>query len=106
MTPEDEEFKRIEREIKYKLDTLCPFATQKTMRDKRIDKAKRVGEPLSVTYSIKLTQNQRIALMRLGPQWIRNQIERSTEFCSMGTSDTGQVCLGRLLETSGPAGGA
>lgn len=47
------------------------------MRDKRIDKTKRVGEPLSVTYSIKLTQSQRIALMRLGPQWIREQIEKA-----------------------------
>ena len=57
------------------------------MRDKRIDKAKRVGEPLSVVYSIKLTQSQRIALIRLGPQWIRNQIERSTEFRSLGLPD-------------------
>ena len=47
------------------------------MRDKRIDRAKRGGEPLTVVYSIKLTQSQRIALMRLGPEWIRNQIERS-----------------------------
>ena len=76
------------------------------MRDKRIDKTKRVGEPLSVTYSIKLTQSQRITLMRLGPQWIRNQIERSTELRSLGASDIGQLCPGRLLETSGPAGGA
>ncbi len=57
------------------------------MRDKRIDKAKRVGEPLSVVYSIKLTQSQRIALIRLGPQWMRNQIERSTEFRSLGSPD-------------------
>ena len=57
------------------------------MRDKRIDKVKRVGEPLSVVYSIKLTQSQRIALMRLGPQWIRNQVERSTEFRSLGSPD-------------------
>ena len=47
------------------------------MRDKRIAKAKRVGEPLSVTYSIKLTQSQRIALMRLGPEWLREQIEKA-----------------------------
>ena len=46
------------------------------MRDKRISKQKRVGEPLSVTYSIKLTQSQRIALMRLGPEWIREQIDK------------------------------
>jgi len=106
MTPEDEEFKRIEREIKYKLDTLGSITKETPMRDKRIDKTKRVGEPLSVVYSIKVTQSQRIALMRLGPQWIRNQIERSTKLCSMGASDTGQVCLGRLPETSGPTGGA
>lgn len=47
------------------------------MRDKRIDKAKRVGEPLTVVYSIKLTQSQRIALMRLGPEWIRTQIDKA-----------------------------
>jgi hypothetical protein len=62
------------------------------MRDKRIPQNKRVGEPLSVVYSIKLTQSQRIALMRLGPQWIRNQVERSTEFRSLGSNDTRQVC--------------
>jgi hypothetical protein len=40
--------------------------------------AKRPGEPLNVFYSIKLTQTQRIKLIKLGgPQWIRNQIERS-----------------------------
>ena len=71
------------------------------MRDKRIDKTKRVGEPLSVTYSIKLTQSQRITLMRLGPQWMRNQIERSAEFCSMGASDPGQLRLRRLLAITG-----
>jgi hypothetical protein len=48
------------------------------MRDKRISKQKRVGEPLSVVYSIKVTQSQRIALMRLGPQWIREQIDNAT----------------------------
>jgi hypothetical protein len=57
------------------------------MRDKRIDKAKRGGEPLTVVYSIKLTQSQRIALARLGPQWMRNQIERSAEFRSLGSPD-------------------
>jgi hypothetical protein len=75
MTPEDEEFERFKHEQKY------------NMRDNRISKQKRVGEPLSVVYSIKLTQSQRIALMRLGPQWMRNQIERSTEFCSLGSPD-------------------
>jgi hypothetical protein len=57
------------------------------MRDKRIPQNKRVGEPLSVVYSIKLTQSQRITLMRLGPQWMRNQIERSAEFRSLGSPD-------------------
>lgn len=62
---EDEEFERIMHERKY------------NMRDNRISKQKRVGEPLSVVYSIKLTQSQRIALMRLGPEWLREQIEKA-----------------------------
>jgi hypothetical protein len=48
------------------------------MRDKRIPQNKRVGEPLSVVYSIKITESQRIALMRLGPQWVREQIDNAT----------------------------
>ena len=60
---DDEDFERISHERKY------------TRRDKRIDQDKRVGDPLSVTYSIKLTQSQRITLMRLGPEWIRSQID-------------------------------
>jgi len=87
---DDEDFERIMHEQKY------------NMRDKRIAKAKRVGEPLAVVYSIKVTQSQRIALMRLGPQWMRNQIERSAEFCSLGTDNTGQVCFGRLPAVTGP----
>ena len=48
------------------------------MRDKRIDKAKRVSEPLSVVYSIKLTQSQRIKLLQLGgPKWLREQIDKA-----------------------------
>lgn len=40
--------------------------------------AKRIGEPLNVFYSIKLTQSQRIKLLQLGgPQWIREQIEKA-----------------------------
>lgn len=46
------------------------------MRDKRISKQKRVGEPLAVVYCIKVTQSQRIALMRLGPEWVREQIDK------------------------------
>jgi len=91
---DDEDFERIMHEQKY------------NMRDKRIDKTKRAGEPLSVVYSIKLTQSQRIALARLGPQWMRNQIERSAEFCSLGTDNTGQVRLGRLPAVTGPTGPA
>jgi hypothetical protein len=89
---DDEDFERIMHEKKY------------NMRDKRIDKTKRAGEPLSVVYSIKLTQSQRIALARLGPQWMRNQVERSAEFCSLGTDNTGQVRLGRLPAVTGPTG--
>ena len=41
--------------------------------------AKPEGAPLTVVYSIKLTQNQRIKLMQLGgPKWIREQIEKAT----------------------------
>ena len=48
------------------------------MRDKRIDKAKRGGEPLTVVYSIKLTQSQRIKLLQLGgPKWLREQIDKA-----------------------------
>ena len=94
MTIEDEDFERIMHERKY------------NMRDNRISKQKRVGEPLTVVYSIKLTKSQRIALMRLGPQWMRNQIERSAEFCSLGTNDPGQVRLGRLPAVTGSTGPA
>ena len=94
MVKDDEDFERIMHEQKY------------NMRDNRISKQKRVGEPLTVVYSIKLTQSQRIALMRLGPQWMRNQIERSAEFCSLGTDNTGQVRLGRLPAVTGSTGPA
>jgi hypothetical protein len=68
--------------------------------------AKRPGEPLNVFYSIKLTKSQRIKLLQLGgPEWIRNQIERSTKLPGLGASDAGQVRSGRLPKTSGPAGG-
>ncbi len=59
--------------------------------------AKRPGEPMNVFYSIKLTQTQRIQLIKLGgPEWIRNQIERSTELPGLGASDAGQIRSGRL----------
>ena len=92
MVKDDEDFERIMHEQKY------------NMRDKRIAKQKRVGEPLAVVYSIKLTQSQRITLMRLGPQWMRNQIERSAEFCSLGADNTGQVRPRDLLKVTGPTG--
>ena len=61
--------------------------------------AKREGEPLNVFYSIKLTQTQRIQLIKLGgPEWIRNQIERSTELPGLGASDAGQICSGQLYQ--------
>ena len=59
--------------------------------------AKRPGEPMNVFYSIKLTQTQRIKLLQLGgPEWIRNQIERSTKLPGLGASDAGQICSGQL----------
>ena len=87
MITEDDEFDRIEQEIKRRKD--------------------QPAEKLSVVYTVKLTQAQRIKLMQLGgPQWIRNQIDgRSTEFCSLGASDTGQVRPGRLPAVTGPARG-
>ena len=94
MVKDDEDFERIMHEQKY------------NMRDNRISKQKRVGEPLTVVYSIKLTKSQRIALMRLGPQWMRNQIERSAEFCSLGTNDSGPICprdLSKIAAATGPA---
>jgi hypothetical protein len=58
MITEDDEFERIEREIKW-----------------RKEKAE---ADLMVVYSLRLTKSQRIKLARLGgPQWIRSQIERS-----------------------------
>ena len=56
---EDEEFGRIEREIK--LRQAPPAA------------------PAPVTYSIKLTQGQRVKLMQLGgPKWIRAAIDAAS----------------------------
>ena len=69
--------------------------------------AKPEGEPLSVVYTVKLTQSQRVKLLQLGgPQWIRNQIERSTELSRLGKSDIGQICPGRLPAATGPARGS
>ena len=59
MTNEDDEFERIEREIKQR--QAAPAA------------------PAPVTYSIKLTQAQRVKLMQLGgPKWIRAQIDAAS----------------------------
>ena len=58
MITEDDEFERIEREIK-----------------RRKEKA---DADLMVVYSLRLTKSQRVKLLKLGgPAWIRNQIERS-----------------------------
>ena len=36
------------------------------------------GEPLSVVYTVKLTQSQRVKLLQLGgPKWIREQIDKA-----------------------------
>ena len=59
MITEDDEFERIEREIE--------------------QRKKKVDDDLMVVYSLRLTKAQRIKLLKLGgPQWLRNQIERST----------------------------
>jgi len=68
--------------------------------------AKRLGEPMNVFYSIKLTQTQRIKLIKLGgPEWIRNQIERSTELPGLGASDAGQIRSGRIHQDATAVGG-
>jgi len=83
---EDEAFEELERQIKRR-------------KDQPVEK-------LTVVYTIKLTQTQRIQLIKLGgPQWIRNQIERSTELPRLGTHDTGQVRPGRLPTPTGPTRG-
>lgn len=57
MITEDDEFERIEQEIKRRKD--------------------QPAEPLTVVYTVKLTQSQRVKLLQLGgPQWIRNQIDK------------------------------
>jgi hypothetical protein len=88
MITEDDEFDRIEQEIKRR-------------KDQPVEK-------LTVVYTVKLSKEQRIKLLQLGgPTWIRNQIDgRSTELPSLGENDTGQVRPGRLPKTSGPARGA
>jgi hypothetical protein len=58
MVTEDDEFRRIEREIKWRKE--------------------KADAELMVVYSLRLTKAQRVKLLQLGgPQWIRNQIERS-----------------------------
>lgn len=58
MITEDDEFERIEREIARR-------------------KEPQVADELTVVYSIKLTQNQRVKLLQLGgPKWIRKQINK------------------------------
>ena len=58
MVTEDDEWERIEQEIK---------------RQKN-----QPAEPLNVVYTVKLTQSQRVKLLQLGgPKWIREQIEKT-----------------------------
>lgn len=58
MITEDDEFERLEREIKWRKE--------------------KADADLMVVYSLRLTKSQRVKLLKLGgPQWIRNQIERS-----------------------------
>ena len=58
MITEDDEFERLEREIKWRKE--------------------KADDNLMVVYSLRLTKAQRIKLLKLGgPQWLRNQIERS-----------------------------
>ena len=58
MVTEDDEFRRIEREIKWRKE--------------------KADDNLMVVYSLRLTKAQRVKLLQLGgPQWLRNQIERS-----------------------------
>ena len=77
MVTEDDEFRRIEREIKWRKE--------------------KADADLMVVYSLRLTKSQRVKLLQLGgPQWIRNQIERSTKLCSLGENDAGQIRSGRL----------
>ena len=57
MITEDDEFRRIEREIKWRKE--------------------QADAELMVVYSLRLTKAQRVKLLQLGgPQWIRNQIDR------------------------------
>jgi hypothetical protein len=57
MITEDDEFRRIEREIKWRKE--------------------KADADLMVVYSLRLTKAQRVRLLQLGgPQWIRNQIDR------------------------------
>jgi hypothetical protein len=57
MITEDDEFRRIEREIKWRKE--------------------KADAELMVVYSLRLTKSQRVKLLQLGgPTWIRNQIDR------------------------------
>jgi hypothetical protein len=74
---EDEAFEELERQIKCR-------------KNQPVEK-------LTVVYTIKLTQSQRVKLLQLGgPEWIRNQIERSTKLPGLGASDAGQIRSGQL----------
>jgi hypothetical protein len=68
MITEDDEFERIEREIKWRQFDKYGHKLAAVVAD----------ADLTVVYSLRLTKAQRVKLLQLGgPQWIRNQIERS-----------------------------
>ena len=69
-TEEDDEFDRILREQGYRV-----AGRYREIKQRQAAPA----APVSLTYSIKLTQGQRVKLMRLGgPKWIRAQIDAAT----------------------------
>lgn len=68
MITEDDEFDRIEQEIKRRKD--------------------QPAEPLTVVYTVKLTQSQRVKLLQLGgPKWIRALIDGTKEPRRSGVKD-------------------
>ena len=70
MTHEDDEFDRILREQGYRV-----AGRYREIKQRQAEPA----APVSLTYSIKLTQGQRVKLMQLGgPKWIRAQIDAAT----------------------------
>ena len=68
MITEDDEFERIEREIKWRKE--------------------KADAELMVVYSLRLTKSQRVKLLQLGgPQWIRALIDGAKEPRRSGVKD-------------------